>query len=222
MKTVVMTGADSRMAAIHEITVPGKRSWAARHGYEFLEITDWEPEPVIVWQKMQRIYDEAKRRFSERQQILWLDADALITNPALSMADLLPDDERTVLFASRDWDECPPEDEPHYFNTGNMVVRWGFGFDDLFDAMFERGARDYWTEWGYEQSTLQDITRYDDLGALIRVLPGQALNAVPRELHARTRNPWQQSNFLAHLTGVSNAERLAFLQSPWMKDEYRR
>ena len=210
-ETLVLTGANETMREIHEITAPGKRDWAKKWGYDFVEITDWMRPEISppVWQEMNFIAGLLHRY----QRVVWLDADAMITNLEIS-AEMATANERAVHFVSRDWHTTTPELAPAYFNTGNMVLVRRPGWMELLGEMFRIGRERWWDRFGYEQSSLQEIKLGGGpLSDLICVLPGCMLNAVPRLVQADVskENEWEPWCFLAHVTGVSNAERLAIL-----------
>lgn len=212
MKTLVLTGADANMAEIHAITVEGKRRWAAAAGYDFHELRQWNSDSPIVWQKMAWV----QRGLRDYDTVIWLDADALLTNLDARLEDFMPD-AQAAMFISADWGDCAERDRPFHFNTGNFVTRRIPEVTEvLFAEMWELGRAKWWDRWGYEQSTLQEIKRTRSiLGELIHVLPGRALNAVPRAAQpgANNNNPWAPGDFLAHLTGISNVRRLELLRN---------
>jgi len=206
VKILVLTGADAAMAEVHAMTVASKREWAAARGYDFLELRQWNAAPAIVWQKMSwieqmlRIYDV----------VVWLDADALVTNPLFSVESLKTGE--AVFHISEDWGPCDPGDEWWWFNTGNMVVQRAVGMEALWKAIWQLGREQWLDRWGFEQSTLQALKRDPNYARFIQVLPGKVLNAVPRCVQPTTRHPWDASCFLAHITGVPNARRVEILK----------
>lgn len=204
MKTLVITGSTSAMREIHAVTVRGKQDWAALHGYDFLDVRQWHDESAVVWQKMALL----ERNMSQYELVVWLDADTVVTNPAWKAEDFVQG-QRSVVYASGDWGPCPEEDRWYWFNTGNMVVRW-LGADSIrfFEAMWQRGRDKWWNIWGFEQSTLQEMKRDPAFANLICTLPGKMLNAVPRSVQEHTHNPWDDKDFVAHITGITNAHRL--------------
>lgn len=208
MKTLVLTGSTKAMRNIHDLTVRSKRTWAEYHEYDFLDIRQWNSEPAVVWQKMALI----ERMMGEYELVVWLDADTVVTNIAWKAEDFVQR-EQAVVYVSADWGPCPEEDRWFWFNTGNMVVRWtGMESVRLFEAMWQRGRDKWWNVWGFEQSALQDLKRDPAFGHLISVLPGKMLNAVPRSVQPHTRNPWDHTDFLAHITGITNDHRLQVVQ----------
>lgn len=211
------------MRHIHDLSVISKRYWAGLHGYDFLDIRQWDEYPEVVWQKMSVIY----RNIDHYDCIVWLDADAVITNQNITVHHLITEvnhlEEDTAsnnnpcMFISKDWGSMSPEEYPYRFNTGNFVIlKNNHNLNNLrkvFQLLWETGHKKWWNKWGFEQSTLEDIKRNNIIGNSIKILKGSVLNAVPHFAHHNTENPWEPSCFLAHLSGVSNDRRFQILNN---------
>jgi len=210
MRTLVLTGCSPAMAEVHALTVESKRAWSARHGYDFHEIRRWDAAPAIVWQKMEWI----QRMLAHYDEVVWLDADAIVTNAVHSTTNLVETgrNDGAVIYASKDWGPCDAGAEWFWFNTGNMIVRVAPDWELLFEAMFRLGRERWWNTWGFEQSTLQALKRVAPWSRMIEVLPRAVLNAVPRSVQQGPDNAWHPVCFLAHITGVPNERRVEILK----------
>jgi hypothetical protein len=208
MKTIIITGAHESMWPVHNVSVVGKRAWAARWGYDFLDVRQWQlsaqgdPRFAIFWERHLLCHDML---FFAFDRAIWLDADSLITNPSIS-AEAIIGDSKAAFLASYDYN-------PHMsFQTGNFVYQ---DLDDESSATLRLTIDKLFREnpHGEDQHHMRRILSERMPGHEgIQILPGEVLNAVPVEFHREARAPWKPEHFLAHLAGVRDDKRIE-----WMK-----
>lgn len=92
------------------------------------------------------------------------------------------------------------------FSAGNFIV---VKSPDAYLVLTETMKLTHWANKPmWEQSAMWELvdTRPDLQGAF-HVLPRRVLNAVPRDIQP-TIDPWRPGDFLCHLTGISNENRI--------------
>lgn len=204
MKTLVLTGADAAMKSVADLTAPVAEAYALRHGYAFERVTKYEPGTHPSWQKLRLI----KERLSLFDRIFWLDADTVVTDPLKSLRGF----NHPGLTVSTDWTWPMPEDEIKHFSLGNFVFNQ---CPDSFEIIEAAIARSEWANVGlWEQQAIQEEYRANpDIRKHVLVLPRRALNAVVETPTTAGPEPWQEGDFLAHLTNLPNEERVRLIPS---------
>lgn len=196
MKGLVLAAYDDAMAPIGDLTAPLMDEYARRHYLDFRCIRDFDPEILPYWQSVR----EVRAALAEgRPFVLWIDADAIITNPAR-----FPRGRKSGLHLSRDWGADASETD---FSCGNYLA-WADSeplWAEL-EARYERFA----DNGLFEQSCLREM--YAELPwvrDLVHVHRRRTYNAVPIEVHETVQEPWQPGDWLCHLTMMSMPERVA-------------
>jgi hypothetical protein len=207
-QTLILTGCDNAMAEVADITEPSHKAYANRHGYAFQRMTqaDYQPGSHPSWQKL-RFLNEL---LPDYDQILWLDADTIITNPEISI-DTITADRPGSLFVSTDWTYPMPEDAIKHFSLGNFIAK---STPEMYGVIAAALKRTEWANRGlWEQQAIQEEYRANpDIRPHIRILPRRALNAVPATDATTGPEPWQPGDFLCHATFLPFEERIAILQ----------
>lgn len=196
MKTLVLTAWTQNMSAVVEITAATKKEYAQRHGYEFSNIL-LEPKPneYPAWAKVGVLFEI----LPTVDRLLWIDADAFITNPEISL-EKIP--HGPGLTASRDWGI---DAALHDFSTAGLILtRHALPIFELALKKTHWANRPLW-----DQNALREAS--SSFRSLTKVISRRALNAVPQELLPFAVEPWQEGDFLCHLTNTSNPKRRAFL-----------
>ena len=94
---------------------PTFRAYAERHGYALhlhTEVLDSERPPP--WTKVILL----RRLLADHDEVLWIDADALVVDPSRDLADEVPPDRFLAMVQHRYGDALKP-------NTGVMLIRAG-------------------------------------------------------------------------------------------------
>ena len=202
-RILIITGSYSPDWPVAAATAASKRAYAVRHGYAFLEFGPW-PKDTFCWQKI-----ELARHFLKSfDTVVWFDPDTLITNPAITVESLI--DGEHGCFISHDWSvsdllRMPKES---WVSAGNIVFTKAA--DPLLCEMIRLHAMN--ANWN-EQDVLQSVLTCRMPGwETVRALPGQTLNAVPREIQPSSNNPHDADCLLAHLTCVDDNARLRWIE----------
>ena len=198
MKTLVLTAWTDDMHAVAEITSATKREYAHKHQYDYYgHLLERKPGEYPAWGKLGLVL----KLLRTVDRLLWIDADAFITNDEISLEQIPQIDGLT---ASRDWG---PDASLFDFSSAGMILT------QKAIPLLELAARK--TQWAnrplWDQNALREAAR--DFRHLIHVLPRRTLNAVPQVLHPWAMEPWQAGDFICHLTCKTNEERKSFLDS---------
>lgn len=199
MKILVLTGYNDAMREVGDATLPSKGAYAAARGYSFALNRHYEAGSHPSWQKIRLL----EYFLPEYDAVLWLDADTLVTNPEVSVEELLGD--HPALVVSRDWSTCAAADGPHHFSMGNFILR---NSRESFRLLTLMGRRGHWAnESLWEQSAIQEEHRLNpEIRPLVKILDRRALNSVP---FPGSVGEWQPGDFLCHFTGIANSLRMS-------------
>ena len=236
-QTLIITGCDESMYPVLDLTLKSKTEYAQKYGYDLLIQRAFLPYNF----KDRHIsvhYDNigflrvahAFKHLQEYDTVMWIDADAIITNKDIAISEIVGNDD-SVLITSYDW--TVPEgqtNQNHTFSTGNYIIRK----TDLTEQFYEllltvansvlQGT--VFVEGWTEQYILNTIYAQgsDEVRRCIKVKEHKYLNAVPATI-ATTKtwqdnphrleslhSPWNPDCFLAHLTGCTTQDRVQLLQ----------
>lgn len=198
MKTVVLTAWTENMEAVVNITSATKIEYAHKHGYEYRgQLLEKKPNEYPAWGKLQLLLDI----LPTTDRLLWIDADSFVTNPEITLESFPYIEGMT---ASRDWGiDAGLLD----FSSAGMILT-----QKALPLIEAASRKTHWANYPlWDQNALREAAR--DFRNLLHVLPRRALNAVPQKLHPFAIEPWQEGDFLCHLTNKSNEERKKFLDS---------
>lgn len=193
------------------ITTPSKERYARKHNYDFLCMRSFGGEETAFGFKDTQIgFLRAIRAFQNLQTydiVVWLDSDAIITNEEMSL-DQFPLQEDMAFYASYDWMGRGT------FSTGNFILQKTNKINEFFNAFYgvSRQTND-------EQHTLNVMYNQTEFRSIMSVLEWQYLNSVPEFVMGtdawKGRQPifysWKEGDFLAHLTGIPNKNRIKIL-----------
>lgn len=197
---LLITGYDENMKEIGDKTSSLMESYAHKHGMGFRRIQKFRPGYHPSWQKLFIV----QQALQEGNNVLWLDADTIITNPEKAPWKNM----KSKLHVSMDWGE-DVFSEGH-FSMGNFYACRESVM--LFRIAILRGK-----EWGneplWEQSCLREI--YETLPETrnqFSIHPRRVFNPVPIFAQMTAQEPWQEGDWLCHLTGICNEERLELFE----------
>lgn len=184
-----------------EKALESKRSYAARHGYTYIQGGEesWDRARPIPWSKIPFVLRVLETL--PEGALIWLsDADVLITNPMLKVEDqmgsLLPEDKDLLMCI----DACG------HINSGNILMRntawtrdyWkrvGEQTDLLYHIWWENAAMIKLLETVPNDLAHTEITnQHKRFNAYLRGLPGQPL--------------WESGDFLVHFAGVYDGKEM--------------
>lgn len=207
MKTLVFTAHDEAYKPLADLTVPRMHDYAKRHSYEFTCYTEpfFDIPNGIYWSGVLG----AAPNLEEYDRVMYMDCDQLITNPALSVEDLIGP-ATSGFHASRDWGNDATE--PWQFSMCGFVAHKDC-IPLLEQVYFMEPA---WRDKPFpEQGPFQEAVRLrieSGLGLVATVHPRRTFNAVPEQVSpGNVVEPWQPSDFACHLTmlGIDDRIKLA-------------
>lgn len=211
--TTLVIGADYTRAL--QKCLDSKRSYAAAHGYTFVEGGDsfWDRKRPIAWSKIAFLLDVCER-VPEGTLIWQSDADVLITNPNLTV------EEQIVPLLPADKDMVMTLDSCGHINSGNILFRntaWARDYwkrvgeqtQFTYHIWWENAAMIYLMEKNAEDKARIEITReHKKFNAYLRGLEGQPL--------------WEPGDFLVHFAGVYQLKQMSELADRCMAGDIPR
>jgi hypothetical protein len=206
---------DNTYADVHNLTLNSKERYARKHGYDFLSVRSFGSDhlgrfsPSEIGQM--RAY-RAFRLLEEYDVVMWIDADSIITCDDYSLEDF-GIDENHSFYASYDWSW------KQSFSTGNFILNKTDRSELLFKTYYDNAK-----QFPEEQMALNGIYRSDANGlrSTMKILDHKFLGSIPSvEMYhsvgtwqgrANIPWPWNEGDFLLHVTGVQNKHRIAVLK----------
>jgi hypothetical protein len=232
-RVLVMTGSDSNMHNVLDLTVPSKIRYTQKHGYDFLTLRSFKPIPelgidndIIGLGFARTIF--AFQMLEYYDVVMWLDGDSIITNDKMPIEDFITKD-HTIYF-SYDWPVAVDGSTGHVgFSGGNFILQLTDQTNTLLNT-FVQASQQYTKDTGSDQACFNAIYNQTPLRKDFKILDHKYLNAVP-EFISRTStwqadpnrtgpnkrftipSPWNEDCFIAHLTGCSSDDRIDLLQN---------
>jgi len=207
---------DKTMNEVFELTLPSKQRYAKKHGYDLMTLRTFGTDKKYGFKDTDIGFLRAVRTFEMLEYydiVMWVDADSIITDDNYSI-EKFELDEHNTFYASYDWIG------KWTFSTGNFIIQ-RTQYTDAFLNVFYNCAKKFPTE----QDALNAIHRGSLPNSVIKVLEHNFLNSVPAPIMDTTcwtgrraiYAPWNEHSFLAHLTGVSNNNRVKILNDHFSK-----
>ncbi|MBL9139948.1 MAG: hypothetical protein JNK85_29015 [Verrucomicrobiales bacterium] len=191
----LVTLADEAMAKVAHRTGQRLERYARQHDYALVRYhAPLDPTRHPAWNKVLAVRHALLSRQSE--WVLWLDADAVIMNFDFPATRLIRDD-RDCLFAS----------DFNGLNSGIFFARhceWTLRFLEAayFLGDINHDPDGYGPKW--EQNTFKLLlAHFNDVRDRVAILPQRAMNSYPDD--------YRPGDFVLHLGGMTNQERLAAL-----------
>lgn len=207
---------DNKMQEVFELTLPSKQKYAMKYGYDLLTMRSFGNDDRNNFKDIQlgclRLY-RTFQMLENYDVVMWLDADAIVTNNRYSIEDFLAEDK--AFYASYDWVW------KESFSTGNVIIQRTQQTSELF-SMFLKIGKQVADHMMSEQLAMNWINKNTSLSNTFGILEHKYLNAVPECLIETPTwkadnnrrgivSPWNKDCFLAHLTGCSNQDRVIVL-----------
>jgi len=226
-RVLVLTGSDSNMHTVLDLTIPSKFRYAQRHGYDFQVLRSFRDFPELTNdnRSVGVGFARALQAFGMLEHyhvVMWVDGDAIITNDSLPIEHFITD-EHSIYF-SYDWPVASDGSTGHVgFSAGNFILQSTATIEALFET-FLKGMQHFLNDAGSEQACFNAIYNQTSLRSTFKILEHSYLNAVPEavlttEVWASDPNrvgpnrtfpivsPWTDTSFLAHLTGCTTQDR---------------
>jgi hypothetical protein len=208
---------DNTMEEVFELTLPSKQRYVKKHGYDLLALRSFGEDKQGTFNPRHLGFLRALRTFEMLQYydtVMWVDADALITNDNYKIEDFI--DDNCCLFVSWDWGG------KNTFSTGNFILKNTLNIDELLKSFLSVGKFVIkHKQWGEEQTTFNLIYNSTSLKENIKILDHKYLNSIPSKKMFRgiwdgrpdPFAPWTHESFLVHITGVPNKNRIDVLKN---------
>ncbi len=194
--TIVATFHSKEYEPIAEITLPRLEAYCQIHGYDlYTEEYEGRIEKTIGWERFARVYD----LLFSYETVMWVDADALITNPTVEIEKHL---RGSVVMAA----------DLHGANTGVFIARKQELVRQLFFVILGEYGRSHFGEhqWG-EQAAFIHLTSSPPYNHLVRWVNQHQLNSYPNSEHYWPdfiQGNWEPGNFIIQFAGFPLARRI--------------
>jgi hypothetical protein len=186
-------------------------SYCEKNNYPYLEVNDfsrYEPKPYPHFFKYEVIYEALQ----DTDWLLYIDFDALFTNFEKRIEDFISDDGELLISKDCDGGRCS-FDTGH--NNGVMLIKNTPTIKKLFNTLKSKFIADEFAELHrrgathfFDQSALTYmITKFDEFKNITKEIPAKSFNSYIDE-RALVGNAWREGDFILHLAGMSNGERL--------------
>lgn len=201
MKICLFTAFTSNLEAEGAISIPVNRSYAARHGYDFIAYTsdsDFDYSRELNWSKILLL----KRTLVDYDWVMWIDHDALVMNPTIKLESFIEDN--LIGVCSKSWVGEPL--------CGTMLLRNCPESMDLLSKMWASyylGGNFYNREEGALQSILQCSPNY---AANFKLVKQKDINAFDFNLpdyrkwgfHSYPYGQYEAGDFILHFALIQN------------------
>jgi hypothetical protein len=167
------------------------------HNYDFvIEKSSLDTSRAASWSKILLLKRELKNN-PNRDIVVWIDDDILITNHQLRFEDLIkPYDFENILLSE---EIVPP------FNCGILVCKNNQETIDYLDGIWERGKKTkYIQEPNWEQQIMIDNYKPDD--TILKTIPYRVIQSFYR----CGNKDWCLGDFSCHLTGMPLDKRIKY------------
>jgi SAM-dependent methyltransferase len=192
----LVTAWDGAMAAVAEVVLPNQERYCRRHGYALHAIR--MRDGTGCWIKPRAV----REGFGLAPWVCWMDLDAVVVNPSVTLDILLDTDADLVVSADRNG-----------LNNGVLCWRRGPWAWDMLDR-WEGHAGYYAGHPNAEQTTLAYLL-YREPRDKVRVVPQRLCNSYRYELYGLgdyLAGQYQPGDFVLHLPGLPNERRLEILR----------
>ena len=180
-------------------------AYAARHGYSFI-VGQAEPEDHGLghpsWQKLYYL----RKYLSHFDFLFYSDSDCVITNQKIRIETFI--DQSFDLLVNKDWAEGHGHTSP--WSAGVMLLQ-----NTNKTAEYLRLAETF-SQWRnkspWDQAALHKAWPLIE-NLRLKILPRRRLQSVPKEVQPLAAEPWQNGDFIAHITAlVAVPRRKALMQ----------
>ncbi len=198
MKFAVLTSYNAAFGSISTLTDPIKKAYCERHGYDYIcRQIDSEHHPV--WLRIHLILE----LFDSYDWIMWMDADAFITNPEIKLESLVDDSD---LIITHDFNGL---------NAGVFLTRnteWSRSFFRKV-LEFENKHPGYGGDQIAMNRTLY-VDRWEDTG-VVRYPIQSTFNSYRYDLYNLKfeNGQYRPGDFVLHLPGLPNEQRIEIIES---------
>lgn len=178
-----------------EKSIENKRAYAAKHGYDFICLTDLiDPTRPVTWNQiaaLKQVMEKGKHKW-----VFWCDADALIMNFAVKIEELIYD--------QFDWIISLDQALARY-HSGQMLLKNSPWTREFLERIYQ--DKRYKDVWRGELRSLVELWHEDpQVQKHLQLLPQRMCNALPADVCADSRVAYQRGDFIIHL--IDNRDRV--------------
>lgn len=199
MKTLLLTAFCNKMMPLGRITAPLMLDYAAIHRMDFKCVRNFPKGIPGYWQKLPstiQAFDEGYDR------VIWLDIDQVITNPYY-----VPPFE-TGFHASMDWG-ADATDKTHFSMCGYVACR---NSKRLFDWIIDH-QEEYVNGEFPDQKPMRQLATLEEYKPIFTIHPRRVFNSVPKEVHKSVVEPWENGDWLCHVTMLPVEDRVNIVRT---------
>jgi len=229
MKSLIITGATEDMFPVLDLTLESKQKYASKHNYDLLvkrswngvakfHFTQYEDQLLGYHKPLLGILGFLRvlicfEQLKDYDVVMWLDGDSVVTNSDITIEEIINDD-NACFFASYDWAVGVRS-----FSTGNFAIKRHSKTQEVYEQFLET-SKSVIGNIMQEQRTLNLIfSVHSNLSSCLKIVPRKFLNSVPKTQEQMNtwkgrptiEEPWNSECFIAHLTGLTQEERLSIL-----------
>lgn len=170
-------------------TEANKAAYCRRHGYHFHAYRERMDTRPPAWSKIPALCRSIE--ICEAEWFFWLDADALIANPTISLESLV--DREADLIVAKD---C------NGINMGCFLLRNNARTREFLHLVDGRNAFTHHPWW--EQAAVNDVLSSGESSICVRYVAQRLINSAPSGSESAA---YQPGDFVLHLAGVSTEGR---------------
>lgn len=195
---------DADFQGVANVTKPHVQNWCANHAYSFQQVAHPTVERNIQWHRVRVIKALLESGYDA---VFHIDADCLITNPAIKLEDL-------IIPAA---DLMMAREPGGAFNDGTSIWMNTPAMREALPKIWEAESPDCTSANGVIQKWHDEET----LPFVLGEIPKRKINSYPPE--------WAQGDFILHCPGHSNEARIRIfnrvlnptdpLTGEWWKEE---
>ena len=178
-----------------DLTVPTMGHYCERHGYELHTVIE---ETHSGWHKMRIVLDLLQT--GDYAGVLWLDSDALVTNPSSTRLEDL------ALFG-----DFVCTSDCFGISTGTFLARATDNAAKLLWACLCVGdALIRGHQWA-EQEAIMRFARFEPYASIVKIVPQRLMNSYYSSAYSRPLWPdatWEPGDFILHLPGMGWEDRV--------------
>lgn len=207
---------DALFEEVLDLTLPSKRKYAEKHGYDFKVLRDFGSDPRGIFddnhigpQRLLCVFE----MLDQYDVVMWIDGDAVITNDEYSV-ESIGLEENVIFYGSQVWNGHTMFNLP-YFSAGNFMMHKTEGYDKL-KEYFYTAAQQIGPTNTEEQHILNLIHKRTDLGPAFKIVGNNIFESIPNQdvygdwykFSQPVAHEWKRGNFLVHLGGLPNSGRI--------------
>lgn len=198
MKSAIITLYTENMQSVANFTVPTHIEFAEKNNWD--QVTILSDNADSLWAKMQLICDYLDKDY---KAVMWVDADAMITNTSFSVDWILDENKNADVFLTSD---------VNGLNAGVMLIRNTDRAKAFFYACTNYGKTLFGDRQNGEQQAIRHFSLAHPYEGIIYYLPDQrTLNSYYPNLYKYPGSElahWTSRDFILHLPGTSNDIRV--------------